>query len=45
MAPVPFRKLSSYAIITEQTIPDTQTINRHQPNTLTTTTGDPGQLV
>ena len=32
MAPVPFRKLSSYAIITEQTIPDTQAINRHQPN-------------
>ena len=32
MAPVPFRKLSSYAIITEPALPDNQTINRHQPN-------------
>ena len=42
MAPVPFRKLSFYAIITEQTLPDAQAINRHQPNTPTATIGDPG---
>ena len=32
MAPVPFRKLSSYAIIAEPAPTNAQATNRHQPN-------------